>query len=393
MTVLHNNIRNFVQGAQLRSQIAGARADGRVTTAEANALIARARQGGVQPSELAALRELAQSSRGNNSFDAGAKAALNNFLGRSADASHASGRLPPAANLPQRLGFTDRARLSALDAHFKKDDGRIGRSEMQRVLRNIFKDGNLSSTERSYLTAKLRDPNVSADAKSDIRLILSLVPGGRLPIGGGGCIRPPWPRQLPPQPQPQPAPSDLTARYAEQMKEFMARFTSLQSKVDGLLAKLKDVVAGGNLPPNLSQPTPPKDPKDLAALNRFAQDLVSYIAAALQHQATQPTTGGTGSTGTGGTAPSSGTSPSAPAPSSGSTSPTSGSGGPTYNGGFPAYPTPPKDPKDLAAQNKYQEDMYAFQHAQQQMNTFWTTMQNALKSMGEVAMGAARNLR
>lgn len=80
--------------------------------------------------------------------------------------------------------------------------------------------------------------------------------------------------------------------------------------------------------------------------------------------------------------------------STGGSSGTSGSSGmPSYNGGFPSFPSPPKDPKDLAAQNKYQEDMYAFQFAQQTMNTFWTTMQNALKSMGEVAMGAARNLR
>jgi len=79
--------------------------------------------------------------------------------------------------------------------------------------------------------------------------------------------------------------------------------------------------------------------------------------------------------------------------STGSTGGASSSGMPTYNGSFPSFPTPPKDPKDLAAQNKYQEDMYAFQFAQQTMNTFWTTMQNALKSMGEVAMGAARNLR
>jgi hypothetical protein len=91
-----------------------------------------------------------------------------------------------------------------------------------------------------------------------------------------------------------------------------------------------------------------------------------------------------------------------PAPSTSSAASTGGSSGaggasssgmPTYNGSFPSFPTPPKDPKDLAAQNKYQEDMYAFQFAQQTMNTFWTTMQNALKSMGEVAMGAARNLR
>ncbi|MBL8917724.1 MAG: hypothetical protein JNJ54_02595 [Myxococcaceae bacterium] len=93
-----------------------------------------------------------------------------------------------------------------------------------------------------------------------------------------------------------------------------------------------------------------------------------------------------------------------PAPQTSSAASTGGSSGagstggassgmPTYNGSFPSFPKPPTDPKDLAAQNKYQEDMYAFQHAQQTMNTFWTTMQNALKSMGEVAMGAARNLR
>lgn len=80
-------------------------------------------------------------------------------------------------------------------------------------------------------------------------------------------------------------------------------------------------------------------------------------------------------------------------PSSPSTGGTSSSGGPSYNGSFPSYPTPPKDPKDLAAQNKFQEDMFNFQQASQNMNTFWQMMQNTLKSMGDTANNAVRNLR
>jgi hypothetical protein len=325
--LINKNLNNVIQGAVIRGQIAGAKSDGKVTTQEANALIARAKAGGVQPSELAALRQLALESRNNNKFDAGAKAALNNFLGNSADRSFASGRLPPEANLPQRLGIFglggafDKARLAALDKHFKKDDGRIGQGEARAILRNLFKDGNISPQERSYLQSKLKDPNVSAEAKKDIRMILSLLPGGRI-TGDGISIRPPWPRNfpgLPPLPRPPRPPVIITPR-----------------------------------PPTTGGTTPPP-----------------------------PATGGSPSTGTGGTTP---------PPSTGGTGST-GSTGSMYNGSFPAYPTPPKDPKDLAAQNKYQEDMYAFQQAQQQMNTFWTTMQNALKSMGEVAMGAARNLR
>jgi len=80
-------------------------------------------------------------------------------------------------------------------------------------------------------------------------------------------------------------------------------------------------------------------------------------------------------------------------PSSPSTGGTSSSGGPSYNGSFPSYPTPPKDPKDLAAQNKFQEDMFAFQQASQNLNMFWQMMQNTLKSMGDTANNAVRNLR
>lgn len=80
-------------------------------------------------------------------------------------------------------------------------------------------------------------------------------------------------------------------------------------------------------------------------------------------------------------------------PSSPSTGGTNSSGGPSYNGSFPSYPTPPKDPKDLAAQNKFQEDMFAFQQASQNLNMFWQMMQNTLKSMGDTANNAVRNLR
>ena len=98
------------------------------------------------------------------------------------------------------------------------------------------------------------------------------------------------------------------------------------------------------------------------------------------------TTGGSGSTGTGSTGTGS-------TGSTGSTGRTGSTGGPTYNGSFPTYPTPPKDPKDLAGQNKFQEDMFAFQQASQNMNMFWQMMQNTLKSMGDTANNAVRNLR
>ncbi|MBE2253737.1 MAG: hypothetical protein IAE78_29680, partial [Myxococcus sp.] len=201
--LINKNLNNVIQGAVLRGQIAGAKSDGKVTTAEANALIARAKSGGVQPSELAALRALALESRNSNKFDAGAKAALNNFLGTSADRSHASGRLPPEASLPQRFGIfggaLDKARLNALDKHFKKDDGRIGQGEMRSILKNIFKDGNVSPSEKKYLQEKLKDPNVSAAAKKDIRLILSMLPGSRF-TSDGHLVRPRWPRPMPQPP-------------------------------------------------------------------------------------------------------------------------------------------------------------------------------------------------
>lgn len=92
-------------------------------------------------------------------------------------------------------------------------------------------------------------------------------------------------------------------------------------------------------------------------------------------------------------APSSNTQASTGLPSSPSTGGTSSSGGPSYNGSFPSYPTPPSDPKDLAAQNRYQEQMFAFQQASQNLNTYWQMMQNVLKSMGDTANNAARNLR
>lgn len=173
------NLNNILQGAQLRGQIDGVKCDGHVSSQEMKALLQKAREGGVTPSELAALRELACESRNNSAFDAGAKAQLNKFLGKSADHSHASGPLPGQANLPQGGffgGLFDNARMAALDRHFKKDDGMIGRSEARAILQNIFKDGNISPTERQYLQSKLRDRNVSTEAKSDIRFLLSLFP-------------------------------------------------------------------------------------------------------------------------------------------------------------------------------------------------------------------------
>ncbi|MDX2012531.1 MAG: hypothetical protein SFW67_20200 [Myxococcaceae bacterium] len=143
-------------------------------------LLTHAKAGGVTSSELAHLRDLAKAARHDSRFDAGAKAQLNQFLGHSADASHASGRLPPAAQLPQQLGFLDSSRMLALDQHFKRDDGMIGRSEMGAIIRNVFSDGNLSAAERSYLSSKLTDPNVSDAARGDIERVLGLRPGERL---------------------------------------------------------------------------------------------------------------------------------------------------------------------------------------------------------------------
>jgi uncharacterized membrane protein YebE (DUF533 family) len=319
---LTNGFNNIIQGATLRGQIAGAKSDGKVTTTEANALIARAKAGGVQPSELAALRQLALESRNSNKFDAGAKAALNNFLGKSADASYASGRLPPEANLPQNLkifgsalgNHLDKARLNALDKHFKKDDGRIGEREMGTILKNIFKDGNVSSTERKYLQQKLSDPAVSAEAKKDIRLILSLVPGDRITGDGIGIKFPGFPRPFP-------------------------------------LPPIK-------LPPVIVRPMP------------------NETSAPGPSTGTNPSTGGTPTPGTGGTAPS---------PSTGGTSPSTGG---TDAGGFPKYPAQPTDPKDLSQQNKYQEEMFAYQQAMQQMmqkfNMLTTTSKAAFEGTNKI---------
>ena len=67
--------------------------------------------------------------------------------------------------------------------------------------------------------------------------------------------------------------------------------------------------------------------------------------------------------------------------------------GATPSGGFPKYPTAPSDPKDLAAQNKFQEDMFGFQQAQQNMNIYWQMMQNTLKSMGDTLKNSVQSLR
>ncbi len=340
MLINNKPFQNAIQGAVLRNQIAGAKSDGHVTTGEANALIARARSGGVQPSELQALRQLALESRNSNKFDAGAKAALNNFLGTSADRSFASGRLPPEANLPQNLkifgsaiGQTlDKARLNALDKHFKKDDGRIGAGEMRSIMRNIFKDGNVSPTERKYLQDKLKDPAVSAEAKKEIRNLLNLLPGGR--ITEPSIFLPPlkFPRPFPGFPGlpgfPPPPPTSGSGG---------------STGVPG--------TPGGTTPPGGGTTTPPG--------------------------------GGTTVPGGGGTTP---------------TPPTQGTGGtggttPTGSGKFPAFPEAPKDPKDLNAQNEYQKQMFEYQQAQQQMMQFWQMMTTTLKASGDSIKSMIQNLR
>ncbi|MCA2980920.1 MAG: hypothetical protein INH41_10790 [Myxococcaceae bacterium] len=200
MVKLNNSLNNVIQGAVLRTQISAAKADGRVTSQEMASLLQRARAGGVMPSELSQLRQLAAEARNNSNFDAAGKAQLNKFLGNNADRSHASGRLPPAANLPQKNGIFggvfDRVRLNSLEQHFKKDDGMIGRSEGRAILKNIFKDGDVSASERQFLQKLLKDPNVSAAAKQDISLILSLRPGVRL-VDGEPVPMPRMPRELP----------------------------------------------------------------------------------------------------------------------------------------------------------------------------------------------------
>jgi len=66
--------------------------------------------------------------------------------------------------------------------------------------------------------------------------------------------------------------------------------------------------------------------------------------------------------------------------------------GATPSGGFPKYPTAPSDPKDLAAQNKYQEEMFNFQQASQNMQQYWTMMQNTLKAMGDTIRNSLSKL-
>ena len=329
--LINKNLNNIIQGAGIRGQIAGAKSDGKVTTQEANALIARAKSGGVQPSELAALRSLALESRNSNKFDAGAKAALNNFLGNSADKSYASGRLPPEASLPQRFGIfggaLDKARLNALDKHFKKDDGRIGEKEMGSILKNIFKDGNVSPQEKKYLQEKLKDPAVSAEAKKDIRLILSMLPGSRF-TGDGILVRPRWPRPMP-------------------------------------------------QPPVMTPPKPP----------------VTTAPPPPPTTGTSPSTGTGGSTGTTPTPPNATTMPVPTTPGGSSGGATGVGAGATPSGGFAKYPTPPSDPKDLAAQNKFQEDMFNFQQQSQNLNMYWQMMQNTLKSMGDTLRNSIGALR
>ncbi|MBE2250987.1 MAG: hypothetical protein IAE78_15725 [Myxococcus sp.] len=83
----------------------------------------------------------------------------------------------------------------------------------------------------------------------------------------------------------------------------------------------------------------------------------------------------------------------APAPSFSGAASTGVGSGATPSGGFPSYPTPPKDPKDLAAQNKFQEDMFNFQQASQNLNMYWQMMQNTLKSMGDTLRNSIGALR
>ncbi|MDP1920702.1 MAG: hypothetical protein Q8L14_30945 [Myxococcales bacterium] len=98
---------------------------------------------------------------------------------------------------------------------------------------------------------------------------------------------------------------------------------------------------------------------------------------------TPPSSNGNASTGVGG-------SPAVPSTPGGATGVGSGA---TPSGGFPKYPTPPSDPKDLAAQNKFQEDMFNFQQASQNLNMYWQMMQNTLKSMGDTLRNSIGALR
>jgi hypothetical protein len=330
MLIPNKSLNNVIQGAVLRGHIAQAKADGRVTSGEMSQILNRAKAGGVTSSELAQLKELAQSARNNTQFDAGGKAQLNKFLGHSADHSHASGRLPPFANLPQKQGLFggvfDRVRLNSLEQHFKKDDGMIGRSEGRAILKNIFKDGNLSPTERQFLQKLAKDPNVSAAAKQDIKLILSLMPGERL-LGD-------LPIKLPKLPRPMPLP----------------------------------LPPGGSPPPVTTAPPPPP---------------AGGTTPPPPTSTPSPSTGSSPSTGTGGTSG---------FENGAGLGGVSGNTSTKWDGG--SMPNPEnynmENPKEAA---QFQRDMSKYQQAMNNISLYWQTLSNVLKAQNDSAQAIGRNVR
>jgi len=165
-----------------------------------------------------------------------------------------------------------------------------------------------------------------------------------------------------------PLASNLLAKYAPGLADIAKNF------VNGGLDKLLGKIVGQPT----ARPVPGTGGQTVTTptLETRAPDIIRN---------TPPSSNGNASTGVGGS-----TGGTVGGSRGGSTGIGSGA---TPSGGFPKYPTAPSDPKDLAAQNKFQEDMFNFQQASQNMNTYWQMMQNTLKSMGETMKGAISNLR
>ena len=162
-----------------------------------------------------------------------------------------------------------------------------------------------------------------------------------------------------------PLASGLVEKYAPKLADIAKNF------VDGNLDKLLGRIVGQPT----TRPVPGTGGQTVTPppLETRAPDIIRN---------TPPSSNGNASTGVGGSS------------GGGSTGGATGVGsGATPSGGFPKYPTPPSDPKDLAAQNKFQEDMFNFQQASQNLNMYWQMMQNTLKSMGDTLRNSIGALR
>ncbi len=157
-----------------------------------------------------------------------------------------------------------------------------------------------------------------------------------------------------------PLASNLLEKYAPKLADIAKNFVG--GNLDKLLGQIVGQPTSRPVPGTGGQTvTPPP-------LETRAPDIIRN---------TPPSSNGNASTGVGG--------------STGGGSTGVGSGA-TPSGGFPKYPTAPSDPKDLAAQNKYQEDMFNFQQASQNMQQYWTMMQNTLKAMGDTIRNSLSKL-